>query len=76
MIFDVPWQGMPRQKAVENEASTRGSVLGAEQEEVGGNQNSPQALPNALEVRTGQPPIFAVVKHYPPEWRQRELKLS
>jgi hypothetical protein len=33
-------------------------------------------LPNALEVRTGQPPIFAVVKHYPPEWRQRELKLS
>ena len=65
LMFDVPWEGMPRKKMI-NENTRAIKQIAAHE---GYQENS-----NRLSVKTksGQVsavrPIFSVISHYPPEW--------
>lgn len=65
LMFDVPWEGMPRKKMI-NENTRAIKQIAAHE---GFQENS-----NRLSVKTksGQVsavrPIFSVISHYPPEW--------
>jgi hypothetical protein len=63
MIYDIPWDGMPRQKV----------------EEHGGGANSPSAAATRpatpekplSEFSVPTKPIFSIVKYYPPPWKAK-----
>jgi len=60
-IFDVPWEGMPRQKY--SGASASASSASAQQD--GG---------NAVAVPTSSNPVFSTIKYYPPPWKEKLAK--
>jgi len=70
LMFDVPWEGMPRKKVIlEN---TRTTTRISSQDEF--RQSSTHHLAagqNGLDVRSKHRPIFSIIKHYPAEWALR-----
>jgi hypothetical protein len=65
MIYDVPWDGMPRQK-VEHTVSGTSSPL------AGTRPATPETPLSEFVVPTK--PIFSIVKYYPPNWKVKLQK--
>jgi hypothetical protein len=65
LIFDVPWKGMRRQlMMLENTRSTE-AIQDQEDYVENSERNGKGVTPIEL-VK----PIFSIIKHYPPKWKQ------
>lgn len=72
MIFDVPWEGMPRKKLIQK--NTRGRALIAQQSDYLGDNDERSGVQQQAEKR--KTPMFSIVKHWPPGWRATELEIA
>lgn len=65
LIFDVPWEGMPRKERIlENTRSTTKIAYQEEYEEATGEKYVSERY------HIPKNPVYSLVKHYPPEWQK------
>jgi hypothetical protein len=62
LIFDIPWQGMPRKKIIESNTRDT-SVINQQSEYIASSQRN-----NRIDLVK---PIFSIIKHYPPDWKKK-----
>ena len=73
LIFDVPWEGMPRKKIIEG--NTRNTEYITEQQDYKESSDRPgvhSPSSTGVEVGLNRFPIFSIVRHYPPAWARQE----
>ena len=72
LIFDVPWPGMKRKEIITG--NTRDAANIADNpvyEDVTSFSTTHKSNEVSIESKGGETPIFSVVKHWPPEWKQQ-----
>lgn len=72
LIFDIPWEGMPRKQVILD--NTRNTTRIAAQDEYHLDSRRFQGTGEEEKVTdevTLRPPIFSVIRHYPPEWARK-----
>lgn len=75
LIFDVPWEGMPRKKIITENTRTTTQISAQEEFHANSQRFIKKQVKNGqetgLEVKASVRPIFSLIKHYPPEWAQK-----
>jgi hypothetical protein len=72
LIFDVPWDGMPRQKRLRTHAT--GKLRIADHSQLLGTEAklTRQLSNSAAEICS--PPVFSIIRHYPVSWHEDLIK--